>query len=94
MSDSLSSSPLQFRVLLFAGLRDALQTDFLVVSLQVGSTPDLTVADLLRECEAQFPVLHDWLPYIRIAVNFEYSRPDTRLQAGDEIAFIPPVAGG
>jgi molybdopterin converting factor small subunit len=94
MPASSSPSSLQFRVLLFAGLRDALQSDFLVVSLATGSTPGPTVADLQRECEAQFPVLRAWLPYIRIAVNFEYSRPDTRLQEGDEIAFIPPVAGG
>jgi molybdopterin converting factor subunit 1 len=89
-----SKSLLQFHILLFAGLRDALQSDSLDVSLQAGSTPGPTVADLLRECETQFPVLRDWLPHIRIAVNLEYSQPNTRLQDGDEIAFIPPVAGG
>lgn len=91
---SSGDSALVFRILLFAGLRDALQSDFLEVSLRSGSTPDLTVADLVRECEKQFPVLRDWLPHIRIAVNLEYSTPQAQLQRGDEIAFIPPVAGG
>lgn len=94
MSTPFPDTPRQFRVLLFAGLRDALQSDFLDVSLEAGSTPSPTVTDLLRECEMQFPLLHDWLPHIRVAVNLEYSGPDTRLQDGDEIAFIPPVAGG
>ncbi len=94
MSTFLSQPPLQFRVLLFAGLRDALQSDFIQVSLQAGSTPALTVADLLRECEKQFPILRDWLPHIRVAINLEYSQTDAALQEGDEIALIPPVAGG
>jgi molybdopterin converting factor small subunit len=29
-----------------------------------------------------------------VAVNREYSRPDRELHAGDELALIPPVAGG
>jgi molybdopterin converting factor subunit 1 len=93
--DSTSASPLCFRILLFAGLRDALQTDVLEIALPAGSTPaPFRVADLLAECEKQFPVLRDWLPHIRIAVNLEYSTPETLLHAGDEVAFIPPVAGG
>jgi molybdopterin converting factor small subunit len=30
----------------------------------------------------------------RFAVNREYQQPQTVLQHGDEVAFIPPVAGG
>jgi molybdopterin converting factor small subunit len=29
-----------------------------------------------------------------VAVNREYSQPDRELHAGDELALIPPVAGG
>lgn len=29
-----------------------------------------------------------------VAVNEEYASPDTPLNAGDVIAFIPPVSGG
>ena len=28
------------------------------------------------------------------AVNREYAGPDTVLREGDEVAFLPPVAGG
>src|SRR5438270_596795 len=31
---------------------------------------------------------------LAIAVNQEYSSPDTPLHAGDEIALLPPVSGG
>lgn len=29
-----------------------------------------------------------------VAINERYARPDTLLREGDELAFIPPVAGG
>jgi molybdopterin converting factor small subunit len=29
-----------------------------------------------------------------VAVNREYVTADTRLAEGDEVAFLPPVAGG
>jgi len=31
---------------------------------------------------------------VRAAVNQDYAQPDTPIQAGDEIAFFPPVTGG
>lgn len=31
---------------------------------------------------------------IKVAVNMEYSRRDTRLNDGDEVAFFPSVTGG
>lgn len=31
---------------------------------------------------------------VRLAVNETFVAIDTRLNAGDEVAFIPPVAGG
>jgi len=87
-------SLLHVSVLLFAVLRDALGRDEIEVSIPVGvgSTPD--VAALLAACAAQYPKISSWLPHIRVAVNQEYSSSDTLLQQGDEIAFIPPVAGG
>ncbi len=32
--------------------------------------------------------------HILMAVNKEYSKQDTRVQDGDEVAFFPPVTGG
>jgi molybdopterin converting factor small subunit len=34
------------------------------------------------------------LPKPTIAVNHRYARPGTPVRAGDEVALIPPVAGG
>jgi len=33
-------------------------------------------------------------PNTLVAVNQEYATPDARVQAGDEVAFFPPVTGG
>jgi molybdopterin synthase sulfur carrier subunit len=30
----------------------------------------------------------------QVAMNQEYARPETAVQAGDEVAFFPPVTGG
>lgn len=34
------------------------------------------------------------LPKPLVAVNQRYAKPDTELSASDEVALIPPVAGG
>ena len=34
------------------------------------------------------------LPKPLVAVNQRYARPDTPISATDEVAIIPPVAGG
>jgi molybdopterin converting factor subunit 1 len=31
---------------------------------------------------------------VRLARNWEFAGPETRFQAGDEVALIPPVSGG
>ncbi len=31
---------------------------------------------------------------IRVAVNQDFADPDTKVSAGDEVAFFPPVTGG
>lgn len=36
----------------------------------------------------------DLLAEAMVAVNEEYAKDDTILQAGDTLAFIPPVSGG
>ena len=32
--------------------------------------------------------------FLRVAVNEEYAAPELTLHEGDEVVFIPPVAGG
>jgi molybdopterin converting factor subunit 1 len=80
----------EIRTLFFAAYRDALGES----ALEVDVPGDATVSDLvrlLRQRGAPF----DRLPAEpAVAVNRAYASPDLKLSAGDEVAFIPPVAGG
>ncbi|MDQ8145717.1 MAG: MoaD/ThiS family protein [Gemmatimonadota bacterium] len=74
-------------VLCFASWGDALGP---VVSVEL---PDgATVAQLLEALGGR--VASSALPVPMIAVNRRYAAPSTILRAGDEVAVIPPVAGG
>lgn len=53
-----------------------------------------TVADVARRVAERHPALAARLMSVRWARNHEFARADERLQDGDEIALIPPVAGG
>ena len=79
----------KYFVLLFGSLKDRLQRD----SIEVAVT-EPNVGALLQSCREQYSELAPWLPYVRVAVNCEYAAPDTTIRVEDEIALIPPVAGG
>ncbi len=53
-----------------------------------------TGTDLLDHLEAQYPVLGDYRPVLRLAVNQEYVPETVTLADGDEVALITPVSGG
>jgi molybdopterin converting factor small subunit len=75
-------------VLLFASYADA----FGRPEIQVAVAPGSTVADMVarvRDCHTgRLP------PRPLVAVNQEYAAYDRVIEPGDEIALIPPVAGG
>ncbi len=78
------------QALFFATYRDVVGSE----RLQVTVPRDATVADLvgtLRERGTPFDQLP---PDPAVAVNREYAPASTVLAHGDEVAFIPPVAGG
>ena len=76
-------------VLLFASYADALGTSALELPLPAGATVREVLARL-----SSFPGAASLPPAPMVAVNQEYASHDRRLQAGDEVAIIPPVAGG
>lgn len=78
------------KTLFFAAYRDLLGTTELSVELPDGATVRDLVADL-RSRGAPFDGLPD---DPAVAVNRSYADPRERLGSGDEVAFIPPVAGG
>jgi molybdopterin synthase catalytic subunit len=72
-------------VRLFAGLRERAGADEIELSLPDGA--------LVRDALAQLDNLVGGVPVV-MAVNHEYADADAPLQAGDEVALIPPVSGG
>jgi molybdopterin converting factor subunit 1 len=76
-------------VRLFAGLRERAGTDRLEVELPEGAR----VADVLAAM-AGTPVGELRPRECVVAVNREYAPADAPVQAGDEVALVPPVSGG
>jgi molybdopterin converting factor subunit 1 len=76
-------------VRLFAGLRERAGTDRLEVELPDGAR----VADVLAAM-ASTPVGELRPRECVVAVNREYAAADSPVQAGDEVALVPPVSGG
>lgn len=78
------------RVCLFAWLRETVGRQELEIELADGATPE----DAWRRLASDYPALAERRRSLAAAVNRSYAAFDTRLAAGDEVAFIPPVSGG
>ena len=80
------------KVLYFAGLREQLGT----AGEDIDASPT-TVAGLRSMLMARGGAWQSALAQgkaLRVAVNQEMAQPTTPVEAGDEIAFFPPVTGG
>lgn len=79
------------RVRLFAILRERAGSESIEVDLAEGAT----VADAIGAL-SELPALAGVLDRLQVAmaVNREYATMDTRLDAQDELALIPPLSGG
>ena len=87
MSDPIAS----VRVLYFAGARDVVGVREETVAIDPeGCTVDALAARLFE----RHPALAPHARSLRIAVNGEYARASDPVRSGDEVAVIPPVAGG
>lgn len=78
------------RSLFFASYRDMAGTGELLVALPAAAT----VADLVGHLRNSSAALEALPESPAVAVNMTYAPLDTLLRDGDEVAFIPPVAGG
>lgn len=81
---------MRVRLRLFGALREAVGSKELELSLAAGAR----VADLRTHLLGQFPGLRPLDARVRIAVNRELAEGDALLAEGDEVALLPPVAGG
>ena len=81
---------MKVRLLHFASFRDAAGRDE-----ELRELPDGTrVTELWAVLAREVPLFSRFPSMPPAAVNREYARRDTVLRDGDEVAFLPPVAGG
>jgi molybdopterin converting factor subunit 1 len=80
----------EVKVLAFAGARDVIGAAELAFPLAA----PCSASELLAEVCRRYPALSPWRAAIRVAVNGTYANADERVEFGDEVALIPPVAGG
>jgi molybdopterin synthase catalytic subunit/molybdopterin synthase sulfur carrier subunit len=78
------------RLLAFAGARDAIGVGELSFPLEI----PVSVGVFLERVCAAYPALAPYRGCIRLAVNGTYANEDEVVSGGDEVALIPPVAGG
>ena len=80
---------MSINVLLFASYADALGA----ASVSVDLPPDSTVGDVLDRIRAM-PGAQVIPAKPLVSVNQKYAFASTPVASGDEVALIPPVAGG
>ena len=81
---------MKVRVLYFASFREAAGRDEESRNLREGAR----VADLWTDLAQAVPLFARFPAMPPAAVNREHSNGDRELADGDEVAFLPPVAGG
>jgi molybdopterin converting factor subunit 1 len=81
---------MHIRVLYFAILRERLRRD--EESLELPGAP--TIGDALEVIAARNPEIAQLLPQVQTAVNRSMAPSAQPLRDGDELALLPPVAGG
>ncbi len=77
-------------VKLFGSVREAVGDKELTVELPESAT----VADLRTVLAESHPIFDRLGSRLASSVNLEMAEPERGLQDGDEVAFLPPVAGG
>ena len=80
---------MSLKISLFGITRDIVGTSM----IELPAPAPTTVGALLEELRKQYPALGE-LRSCAVAVNNEYAAHDLALHTTDEIALIPPVAGG
>lgn len=78
------------RVLLFAGYADLAGRESVNLTLRAPAT----VADVLSDLRRVLPGAAALPDRPLVAVNLVHARLDTTVADGDELALLPPLAGG
>ena len=83
-------APVRVTIRLFARLREIAGSGELTREVRKPADAQAAWEALTDE----FPALEQYRTVISCAVNEQYSKFDTPLADGDEVAFLPPVSGG
>jgi molybdopterin synthase sulfur carrier subunit len=78
------------RVLFFAGVKDAVGTEQVVLTLPEGAS----IAEMRGRLKGRFLRAAPHIDGSRLAVNQVFANDSDILSDGDEVAVIPPVSGG
>ena len=81
---------MRVKVLFFGRLRELIGVAEETGELPVGAT----LAQVFDRYVERFPKLAGFRSSMVVSRNQEFAPWDTRIAAGDEIAFLPPVSGG
>jgi molybdopterin converting factor subunit 1 len=84
------SPSIRVKVLFFGRLRELTG-----LGEETGELPEgATLAQVFERYEERYPKLAGFRNSMVVSRNQEFAAWDTRVAAGDEIAFLPPVSGG
>lgn len=89
-SASETAGSVEVKVLLFASYAEQAGQAQVQLSLQAPAT----VADVLRNLRAALPAAERLPEHPLAAVNRAHARLNAPVRNGDEVAFLPPMAGG
>jgi molybdopterin synthase catalytic subunit len=83
--------PIQIHLKLFGALRDVAGG---ARDLELEVDEGLDVAGLRRLLAERWPMVERYGDRLAVSVNLEVATPEVALAQGDEVALLPPVAGG
>jgi sulfur-carrier protein len=82
------------KVLFFAALREQLGTSAEEIELPPGVTTVAGLREHLKSRGGPYEKAFGQKTLVRTAVNQDMVQATARINAGDEVAFFPPVTGG
>ncbi len=81
---------MRVRLLLFAGLREAVGTKEHLLELEDASS----LAQVLQRAEQELPQVARYRGRLLVSLNEDRAPLDTPVHDGDEVALLPPMSGG